>query len=177
MTKRDILSVAFKILGVVSIMRVVLGIPTIGMSISMAFQQPKHEQYFNPYWFLGTTSISLILNLAMAYILLRWGDLIAKKLIRDDAVISLLRKGEWEKPIFMLSLRIMGVVCLVKSVPGLIKILPDLISVRRYQGATIYHTEVSGIGAIVVLIIGLYLISGGKHLAEFAYREKNGNTR
>lgn len=38
MTKRDVLSIAFKILGVVALMYTIVLIPNIGMAIRMLFQ-------------------------------------------------------------------------------------------------------------------------------------------
>lgn len=178
MTKRDILSVAFKILGIISVMYAMEYMNGIGLGLGMIFQQPGPGQNFNPYWFLGTMILSAFLYIAIAYILLRWGDLIAKKFVREDSAISILDPSQWERPIFMLSLRIIGVVCLIKGVPELVKVLSELAFRGKYQGIiSLPHIGSGIIGAIVFLIIGVYLISGGKHLVKFAYRKKNGNTR
>lgn len=178
MTKRDILSVALKILGIISVMYAVEYINGIGMGLGMIFQQPGPGQNFNPYWFLGSMTLTAFLSIAIAYILLRWGDLIAQKLVRDDSAILALGSSQWERPIFMLSLRIIGVVCLIKGIPELVRVLSELSFRSKYQGIIrLSDIGPSIIGAIVFLIIGVYLISGGKHLVEFAYGEKNGNTR
>ncbi len=67
----------------------------------------------------------------------------------------------------MLSLRIIGVVCLIRGIPELVKLLANL--AWRYQGPYLWSGIIS---AIVFLIIGGYLILGGRRLAKFAFRER-----
>ena len=167
MTKRDILSVAFKILGVISVMYAVEYIFAIGIGFGMIFQQPGPGQNFNPYWYLGSAILSAFLSIAIAYTLLKWGNLIAQKLIRDDSTISILDSSQWERPIFILSLKIIGVVCLSRGIPELVKTLSGMAFLSKHQRTSLFNID-----AIVSLIIGVYLISGGKRLVEFAYREK-----
>ncbi|MBI2447126.1 MAG: hypothetical protein HYV48_01115 [Candidatus Omnitrophica bacterium] len=176
MTKRDILSIALKILGITSIMNAVFSIHSIGLGISMLLDRAKNPgtQDYNAYWFIGSTIVSLILWLIIAYILLRRGDLIAKKLIHDNAVIPLLGEHEWEKPVFILSIRIVGVVCLIRGIQQFVRFLPQLITSMERHNIGDIGTFAWGetISAIVLLVIGAYLLSGGRHLVEFAYREK-----
>ena len=84
MTKRDILSIAFKILGVILIIQIhaVIFTPGNGTAIRMLSQLSNSD--INPYWFLVEWIVSIILLLIMVCTLFRWGDAIAKKLIKKD---------------------------------------------------------------------------------------------
>lgn len=171
MTKRDIFSVALKILGVVSIMRVVESVLVIGMGLATIFGEPKQiMDFYNPHWFLWTGIVSFILWLIMSYLLLRWGDLFAQKLIHDESIISLSDREQWEKPVFILSLKVIGVVCLVMGLPRLIDFFFDF-AVRHWHQKSLTSSNIN-VNAIVLVIFGVYLISGGRHLVEFVYRGK-----
>ena len=146
MTKRDILSVALKILGVISIMRVIESVFVIGMGFATMFGKPEViPDVYNPDLFMWTGIISFVLWITMAYLLLRWGDLFAEKLIRDDSIITILDNNLWERPVFILSLRIIGVVCLAMGIPRLIDFLFDLgVSVMGHrQQSTVHVTSIA----------------------------------
>lgn len=171
MTKREVFSISLKILGVISVMYAIRSIPSIGMAIGMAFQGSIPN--YHPYLSLGLTIAFLAFNIIIAYILLRWGDLIAESLVRDDSVIPALITKEWEMPIFILSLRIIGVVCVIKGIPGLVKILANFWFRGMYPGKVPLPTVENITSAIVLLIFGGYLISGGSHFVKFVFRGLN----
>ncbi|NIM89936.1 MAG: hypothetical protein GTO17_03205 [Candidatus Aminicenantes bacterium] len=169
MTKRDIVSISLKILGVFSVIYAVRQISRIAYAISIVIAQS--ERGLSSVGFLFGTIPSIILPLVVAYILLRWGDLIAKRLEREDSKIPTLGENGWEKPVFILSLRIVGVVCLIRSIPDLFNLL-----IRFASEGGIYISispEIWGglFSSIVLLIIGLYLISGGKRFVKFVLKE------
>ena len=169
MNRRELLSISFKILGVGSLMYGVTSIPHVAIAISSVFRESG--EHFNPYVYLGVTLATPILLLGMAYVLLKWGDLIAEKLIREDRLISSLGSSDWERAAFGLSLRIVGVVCFIRGIPELVKVLARF-GFRGEFRSIIRSSAWSGtLGGLVVLIIGGYLISGGKHLVRLALGE------
>ena len=174
MTKRDVLSIAFKILGVISIMRVIESIFAIGIGFAWRFGKPEVlQEVYDPQWFLWTGILSFVLWLAMAYFLLRWGDLFAEKLIRDDNVMSLSDNDQWERPVFILSMKVIAVVCLAMGIPRLIDSLFDLvISVAGHGHQKSPTSSNINVNAIVLVIFGVYLLSGGKHLVKCAFKER-----
>jgi hypothetical protein len=169
MTKRDVLSISLKIVGVYSVIYAVRQIPNIALAMSMVSAQSRQNSY--SFWYIAWSITSFILALAATYILLRWGDLIAKKLVKENSEISALALKDWEKPIFNLSLRIIGVICLVRGIPESFNNLIRLTSLgeeQRYFSPNYWGGLISG---IILLIIGVYLISSGKKLIKLALPE------
>ena len=168
MTKRDILSISLKILGVVSIMRAVAYIPAVGMAISMFLRNLLSVRGIS-YSYLGTTIIPPVLTLVIAYILLKWGDSIASRLLRVDSELPAL-DTQWEVPAFTLALKIIGVLCLTRIIGAIQSLFIFIRIPGQNAGITNPRTLAGMIAAIAYLLIGVYLISGGKHLVKLAFR-------
>ncbi len=171
MTKRDIFSISLKILGVFSIIYALRQIPNIAYWIAFVILQPALNS--TSFWYLFGTVASLILALVVAYILLRWGDSISKRLMREDSEIPAFGELKWEKAVFKLSMRIVGVVCLTRGIPGLFNSLTRLTLSGDEQ--RFFPPQIWGglISVIVLLIIGVYLISGAKRFVKLVLREAN----
>jgi len=166
MTKQDVLSISLKILGVVYITRAVLYVPMIGY-----FILPQGSVDSTRYRTLGlpspgfTVILPFFLILVIGYILLKWGDSIARKLIRVDSEVPAF-DAQWEMPAFTLALRVIGVFCLTR-------IISTLQSSFSWQPAEMDISYLVGIiAAAAYLLIGVYLIAGGKHLVKFAFRKQ-----
>lgn len=169
MTKRDVLSVAFKIIGVSGIMYAILSLPQIFISIGGI----RHRENFmgiNPYWLLMTTLIYPILLVCISYLLIKFSDIFAEKLIAKDAEVPTIGIVQWEKPIFILANKIIGVICLTRGIPSLVRFAVKL-SKWRYENIPAYDLG-DFLSAIALIILGIYLLSGGKKIIEFAYKEK-----
>jgi len=173
MTKRDVLSIAFKILGVISLMYTVVLIPNIGTAIGMLFQShPDNYQSCIWLWHFVITLVWPVGAFVTGCVLLKWGDNIANILIKEDKAIAIKVTQDWDKRIFTLSLKIIGVIWLIRGIPDLVKSIGELV-MRWY----LYYYTISQIvgvvlGALVSLILGIYLITGGKYLVELAFREQ-----
>jgi len=170
MTKRDVLSLALKILGIYSIIFAVRQITNVVFALRMAGGQPSSSPA--PIWFLTGTVAPFFLSLIIAYILLRRGDLIALKLIKDDKDIPSLSSMDWESLIFILFLRIAGVVCLIRGLPQLSNSLIRLRPLKEAQGLMSSSNLGSLISVIVLLILGIYLLLGAKGFARFVLKKK-----
>lgn len=170
MTKRDVLSVALKVLGAWCIVHSLSFLLTIGISLQALLRSSQGDVTLRPMLIWG--SVGFVLVLCAAYILLRFGDGIARRLAPIDSELSALGPSAWEKPVFVLSLRIIGVVCLVRGIPQLVRPIATLVLQGRYATLGNLDNWASLIAAIVYLLLGAYLLSGGKHLVAWAYPEK-----
>lgn len=175
MTKRDILSIAFKILGVYSIMLAIAYLPVVFSTIVINIQKVNIiENEIVRTWQSVIMVLTPILMLVFSFILLKWGDLFAEKLVKSDTTSISSGANVNEKSIFILSLRIIGALQIVEAVPVTSRALVSFINVFRtslhfniftYEGLNMF-------AGIIRLIIGIYLILGGKHLVKFAFQEK-----
>ena len=170
MTKRDVLSLALKILGVYSIIFALRFIPNFILWMSMLGSQSSSSPA--PIWTLISFGFPIFLSLRIAYILLRRGDSIAQKLIKDDKDIPSLSHMDWESLFFILFLRITGVVFMLRSLPQLSNYLIRLGLLSETQRPVFTNNIGSLISAIVLLILGVYLLFGAKRFARFILKDK-----
>jgi hypothetical protein len=164
MTKRDVLSVALKIMGVYCLFTAIVSIPTIGFGISMA------TQVYGEVWMLITSIMYPIWLIGFAYVFIQFSEVFAEKLIPEDTQIPSVDMSQLEKPIFVLAVRIIGVISLARGVPELVKFIV-LSPTWRYEAMTARSWE-NMAGGIALLGFGIYLLSGGKQLVAFAFKEK-----
>jgi uncharacterized membrane protein YbhN (UPF0104 family) len=167
MTKRDILSVALKIIGFNFILYSLIVVMSILQYISL-FNNPIAKEYHLVLG-LGGNIITFILVLAGAYILLRFSDKIAEKLIPIDKEVHIFVVDNWQKDVFSLALRIIGVVTLVKNIPHLVgEFIESPTYIDIIKNASISQI----IYRLLIITIGIYLLLGGKHLVKIIFKEK-----
>lgn len=123
-------------------------------------------------WYFINTLVWPVGAFSMGYILIRWGDNIANKIVKDDKPLSMKVTEDWDKRIFNLALKIIGVIWLIKGIPELIKSIGELI-MRWY----VYYYSISHIIGVIIsgavsLILGIYLIANGKYFMKLAFGEK-----
>ena len=173
MTKRDIFGLALKIIGIIAVMWAILRIPAVGMGIGALFQEPSEPLYrhYAIWHFVGAITTPILL-LIMAYVLLRWGDAISNKLVRKDSEISILGDENWEKRIFVLALRISGVVALLFGVPRLIRVVEQLIMRWDFTSIIVYYDTFGAAGSIALVVLGLYLLFDGTRFIDIAFRKQ-----
>lgn len=171
MTKQDLMAAFLKILGVVFATLAVLNIGTLFMPLEFMGSTVRDNQFWG---FIGMMVVFFITILAIVFVLFRWSDRIAGMLVRDNAPLPPLVTGEWEKPLFILSLRVAGVVCLISGVPGVIY---HLIQVIYASWSSLFGPGYGNISwsyflrDIVLVVLGAYLLRGGKHMVRFGFRE------
>jgi hypothetical protein len=170
MTKRDVLSIAFKIMGVYFIVMAILSLPSIGVSI-VSLVQPELNHVFGT---IGTSVIMIIYPfwlLGFAYVFFRFGDAITELLLPDDAELPNFNINRYHKPVFRLAVRIFGVYCLTRGIP---EIVSFLVRVYHQEFASIIYSLDFGnaIAGIVLLVLGGYFVTGGRWLVDFAFRER-----
>jgi hypothetical protein len=166
MTKRDLLAVALKVVGVYSLFIAIMWLTRVGFDIARYVTQgPRNE---NPYVLMGTFAAGSILYFAFALILLGRGDWIARKLVNEDAALPTVGAGESERPIFVLALRIVGAVWVIKGVWMLSTTVARIFS--RVGFSTYQLAEIISSG--IVLALAAYFLSGGKHLVQLVFKKQ-----
>ncbi|HEX7320955.1 MAG TPA: hypothetical protein VF399_11460 [bacterium] len=183
MTKRMLMSLVLKILAVMAIMYGITLVPLIFFALTVQFS-PLHVDAMSWYawhWYLVMAIAQPLVFFVLAFILLRWCDFFARKLITDDSLITSAIGDEWEKQFFTLALRIIGVVCVVYGIPLLVENACQLKFMSWWGNPFEWAKIVSG---FVLIFTGIYLLSGGKRVVAYAFRvphhkdesSNNGNT-
>jgi hypothetical protein len=182
MTKRDILSVAFKIMGVLFAANAIMYVPwTLMALLNLAENRPTrvHEALnVSLYWSWAAALAAPILMFCIGYVLLTLAEPIADRLARGDTeVLSLGLGPRWEQAIFSVSMRIVGVLLLARGIP-------DLVSWRLFFRPWFIQRPIDVRGLLfdlirplLTLIIGAYLLTGARHLLRFLFREPPATTQ
>lgn len=170
MTKRDILGLALKIIGIIAVMWAILHVPAVGFGISALFQEPSAEfpRHYALFHFVSTIT-TLILLLIMAYVLLRWSDSIASRVVRQDSTLAISSHAGWEKRVFTVALRIVGAIFLVQGIPKLAELVEQLLTGWGFSGFY-YPTGITS--ALILVILGFYLLFDGTLFIDIAFRKQ-----
>ena len=171
MTKRDILSIAFKILGVSWASYIALLVPAIAFAFEDRGGPPEARAYR-----ITSGLVTAALVLCIAYVLLQFADPIADRLAgRDSQVLSINLGAGWERTVFALAVRIIGVMVLARGLPRLIS--------DGFRSGLFTRVPPSGLlttsgilDPILTLAVGIYLLSGAKHLVNFVFRGRTAPT-
>jgi hypothetical protein len=171
MTERSLVSITCRVLGVVCLVYAATWLPRIGSYFGVAAQQLSVG--FDPYYAIALNVLFWILLVVAAVGLLQSGDRIARRLVPTDTTLltTVADVRQWQRAVFALSVRVIGAVCVIRSLPQLALSVLQLAGRVRQAGWNwgTWVTSITFIGAIVLLILGAYFISGGKHIVEFAY--------
>lgn len=163
-TSRDGFSVTLKILGFYFIYRAFYSLSTI-VSYLMILANPSQRAELE---FSGVTKfamfapivVPLVLAVVTAYILLKFSDKISEKLIKTDKEIQIFGADNWQKEVFILSLRIFG----VYEIAGRFATLVWQIALLKDYKDDLY--------TLVRMAIGVYFLLGAKHLVNLVFKEK-----
>ncbi|MFH1061498.1 MAG: hypothetical protein V1747_01260 [Candidatus Omnitrophota bacterium] len=171
MTERNILSLAIKIIGIFVIAQMVSFLPITVLGIQQLWSISSNLMKIMS--FFGTI-LTTGLIIYVAFFSLRKADLIAEKLINQDKEFTVSISSGWEKSAFVLSLRIIGVIWVIKLAPNLVDAIIKAIFLAK---DSLFHIQLylvkSLFGGMFQLLIGLYLISGGMHIVNFAFKHKS----
>jgi hypothetical protein len=155
MSKRDILEISCKILGLfclVQAMPYVLSSVAYVRNLSSAF-----------------LVIPFIAYLVSAFILIKWAGKIAAFLVRENQQVEIKADKNWQKPIYTLALRIVGAVVCIKAIPAIIRTVPQIIFRSEFR-LTPIAAWISLLASVVYLALGIYFIGGAKAVVRIALR-------
>ena len=165
MTKKDILIVANRILGIYLLIRAFESLQIVGMAIA-TLRPLSLEEEIQDYWFLIGTLIPFLLLIVAAFCLIKWADLIATKLCHKDKPHEI-KKGIKKEEIQEVAFSAVGVFIIANALPRITQIVINF----SYQGELLKRKLIlsgwsSLAGLIVQLIIGFFLIFGSKGLVQ-----------
>jgi len=168
MTKRALYAVILKVMGIAGFIYIIFNLFSLVITF-LATSSPYTEPSMRH---SGLPMIILfpILLLILSFILLKWSEQIAQWLVREDSPLATLETRDWEKPVFSLSLRVAGVICFIWGIPGMAN---DLVRFFYDWGSYNegFDTWAHFINDIVLIVLGAYLLRGGKHVVRYVFRE------
>jgi len=167
MAKRDILSVACKILGVYVLLRAVGMLPWVVsmMTSAVTFQRSDPAVVLFQFWSLSATGIGLVLLAAVSFCLIKWADLVAGVLCAGEEREAI-KEAPGIEAVEEIAFVAVGVFVIADALGMLARTAlriaflggPDKMSLSRDGG------DLIGLG--VTLVIGAYLVLGARGLAR-----------
>lgn len=166
MTKRDVLSMAFRILGVWCFISVAVSIPYLVFYLHPPTGVLKMSKDYASIELIGSLITCTIL-VALGCVLIGAADGIARRFVRSDAVITI-PSGVNLRDVFQLALRVVGLVVLADNIPTAIRYIYSSLFMTTN---TVYDLS-TVLSPIIGIGIGIYLLMGARHLvALIADRE------
>jgi hypothetical protein len=169
MTKRDLLAMALKFTGIVYFIQTICYfLNTIrAWHQFTGFQDLSLD--FSAFWAINITSS--LLEIILSLVLIRWGDGLARLLIRHDAALLPLAEKQWEKHPLEAIVKFLGILYLLWGLPELI---------TEAAGATLHWKFIKNEQAwftkelhqpLQTILIGFALIVLCYYLVAYAYPE------
>jgi len=171
-TIRDGFSIALKILGFYFIYLTCSSLLTIGGYLIMLRINPQYTietSGITKFAIFLPSVIMFILFIVGAYILLRFSDKIVERLVPVDKEIQIFGTDNWQKEVFILALRIFGAYQVINKITTLVW---QIALVPTYQKAIEKYSWQNVIYTLVCIVVGLYLLTGAKHIVNLVFREK-----
>lgn len=170
MTKRDWLSVALKTSGVVLAIYyfcnfvVVVGI-FLAEVIKKGLSDPEHVLQFLLYS-VGTGCAFII-----ALVLVKRGDRLAARLVGGSGETLGDANLAWQRNLFHVSLKVIGVICLTRGVARLLMNIGSIFPLSRfYEGVGWFRLSVHQVSwPVLLLAVGAWLFFDGKWLVRLAF--------
>ncbi|MCE5198064.1 MAG: hypothetical protein ABFD54_08135 [Armatimonadota bacterium] len=162
MTKRDVLSIALRVLGVWCFISVILSIPYLVFYLHPSTDMLEMSRDYASITLIGSVITHTIL-FVLGCVLIGAADGIAHRFVRNDVVIAI-PSGVNMHDIFQLVLRVVGLVVFADNIPAVIRPLYSLLfmSTSKVNDLFVVLSPVVGIG------IGIYLLTGARYLMTFA---------
>ncbi len=176
MTKREIASLACKILGVYALLQIPQYLQGIYFFLSRFFVEELRDDNIHTFlWNLSTTFVPVLLYLIAGILLWRRSDSLASRMVSDDqppeeqSTIS-------GQAVSAIAFSIVGLVVLVHAIPRITHLLARLVYVygptpefggeRVWDAGTIARLTALG----VQVILGAVLMVGGRALSQLVMR-------
>ena len=163
MTKRDILAVALKIMGVFFLCVFFVTFPIFVISLGSLKTLHALAPDVPEFLILISFIFYYLVMLLFSIVFLKFSDVIAKKLVTEDSPAISAGTGIDSKGLFALSLKIIGVLMLTQAFPMLVKKLlwsgaSSRFNIFTYAGLEIFYE-------VVRLLLGLGLLFHDKPLS------------
>lgn len=183
MAKRDVLSLALRVLGVVLIVQGIVGIPSvIASAVAIASQQWASGE---PVSLLNVLNwVGIIVYVTVGIVLFFGGDAVARRLCSSQERIELPEALD-ASSIFTTGARIVGLVFALQAIRwllgGLSKVAASTVQLagvtesdlpKAFSESLRPEGLASIISALVLLALSAYLVWGAPHLAKLIYRSE-----
>lgn len=173
MTKRDVMTLALKIIGVIWIVdaaRRFTGLPALILLWTTKGwpPSPHYRNYRIVDVFAGLAQP--VLFLVIGYLLVVWSGRLAARLVSAEATLPELSTLTFGKKTFAFALRIVGTIVLLRGLSYATTAGAQAIWAMKPVGLP-YHWSWPA-NAVLYCVIGVYLLTGAKHLVNFAYRNR-----
>ncbi|MFB3895301.1 MAG: hypothetical protein ACE14V_03260 [bacterium] len=169
MTKREVLSLSFKLIGIYCLIETITGLPLF-VNEFFAISHFSQSVGINIYIHTVGIMIRILWWIGLVYLFFRYSDYLAKRFILINTEIPFGDIIQLEKGLFPLSLIIIGVGCCISAVSNILGKLSNIFDHSYGQSFITSFNRI--IGPLVLLTIGVYLATGGEHLIRLAFREK-----
>ena len=168
MKKQAILDIVLKIIGILMLKDAFVSVFSAISSFSLYFQDQGNYPYSLMALFHSTV-LWIIIYLVFGFLLLKYSNVLAAKLLKDGADLDIDLPDDWEKRIFSIAVKVVGVISLIH---GIADICPHFWEWSIDESrVTIFGMPRLGT-ALTNVAIGLYLLLGGAKLVRIAYRER-----
>ena len=176
MTKRDVLSIAIKVLGLVFLANAVAAVPS-----TISFARTPLPEGYNSVMIWG----SLVLTFVIGVVLLALANDLARCLVRQDSETLLPEPIRQQRSLFIVAAQMVGLVLIARALPSLVrfysrpavvaKLVYGHVSRDSYSqyllDATVDQWTLM-ITMVVTLGMGTYLLLGAKQLAGLLHRDQ-----
>ncbi|MCE5322195.1 hypothetical protein LLG46_02640 [bacterium] len=172
MTKRDALSISLKVLGVISLAYAILIIPNLFLSTAMPIS--SITQGISRSTFIWIDAIAIVLYATLSCWLIASSDSLSRMMVKDDSPVSLPESLREKKAVFILAVRVLGVVFSVQGIGFLAGIIGDMSF--KYLSRALAIIQWSRILDFVLYLgVGAYLLLCSRQFAAFIYRHEPDN--
>jgi hypothetical protein len=159
-TLRDVLAVSCKVLGLYFF---VLAVANGTVVFAYGYYTGDSVRY------LVTQSGVLAAYAVSAFLLLRFSERVSCLLIREDKPVTDAAGPDWRGSLFVLCIRVVGIVVMVNAIQSI------TVGVGQYaflRSASLPAPMVwsRGLGAAAYLVLGMYLIAGGRLFVRLGER-------
>ncbi len=161
------MALALKIIGVVCIVNVARQVTSLATAILWAMR--PSVDFTNILIGIVPAILLLVLLLVIGYLLVVWSDRLAARLVSAEAALPELSTLTFGKKTFAFALRIVGTLALIR---GLSYATTAGTRVMRSADWPFPYPWSWPANAVLYCIIGIYLLTGAKHVVNFAYRNR-----
>lgn len=163
-TLRDVLAVSCKVLGLYFLVSAV----TTSMILF-----PNLVVFEGVFWRMNVAQSGIVVTNAVgAFLLLRYSERISCLLIREDKPVPDAGAPDWQRALFVLSMRVVGVVVILNAIKEVTVQLGNygflrIASLTMPIPASVWS---EGLAAVMYLGLGLHLIGGGRLFVRLGER-------
>ncbi|MDA3839184.1 MAG: hypothetical protein PF574_09425 [Candidatus Delongbacteria bacterium] len=162
MTKKDILAVANKILGIYLVIRAIESLETIALAVK-SVKRLLPSEWTRAIWVLSASIVPFLLYIGLSFCLIKWANPIAAKLCARDLTNGEI-SGIGKDALQEIAFSTVGVFIIANALPLLTQIITQLSYQGEWKQRIAPGMWVIIAGVAIQLAIGIYLFFGSRRL-------------